>query len=258
MQLQGQAALVVGGTSGVGEATARRLLGEGCKVVITGRDAVKGNRTAQRLGAVFCCADARDVDTMITAVDTAAELGALRVLVHCAGVGHARRTIGPDLAYSSAHSLDDFREIVEVNLVGTFNVVRLAASAMARTEPDEQGQRGAIVLTSSLAATVGQTGQVAYAASKAGQLGILRPLARDLSSVGIRVNAIAPGGLDTSIYGPDGPSVELRRALAEAAIFPRRMGRADEFASLAVELLCNDYMNATAVEFAAGTVQLPR
>ncbi|KOS58241.1 3-hydroxy-2-methylbutyryl-CoA dehydrogenase [Rhodococcus rhodochrous KG-21] len=258
MHLQGRSALVVGGTSGVGEATAERLVAEGCTVVITGRDVVKGRAAAQRIGAVFCRADVRDVDAMIAAVDTAADLGAMGVLVHCAGVGHAARTIGRDCAYSSAHSLDDFRETIDINLVGTFNAVRLAASAIARTDPDELGQRGAIVLTSSLAAMVGQTGQAAYAASKAGQLGLLLPLARDLSSKGIRVNAVVPGGMDTAIYGPEGPSEALRRAVSDAAIFPKRMGRPAEFASLVVELLRNDYINASAVELAAGTVQLPR
>ncbi|MGX4688086.1 SDR family NAD(P)-dependent oxidoreductase [Streptomyces sp. JNUCC 63] len=258
MDLHEQAALVVGGTSGIGKATARRLLSQGCQVVVTGRDREKGSRAAREIGAVFCRAEVLDTESLLAAIGFAAELAPLRALVHCAGVGHADRTTGRDGSYESAHPLEDFRGVVDTNLVGTFNVVRLAASAMGRTEPDGSGQRGAVVIASSLAATVGQTGQVAYAASKAGQLGMLRPLARDLATFGIRVNAIAPGGIDTPIYGEDGVDDDLRERIADSAIFPKRMGVPDEFASLAVELLRNDYINASCVELAGGTVQLPR
>jgi NAD(P)-dependent dehydrogenase (short-subunit alcohol dehydrogenase family) len=258
MDLRDQAALVVGGTSGMGKATARRLVSEGCHVVVTGRDREKGRRAAHAVGATFCRAELLDSEALMAAIDRAAGLAPLRALVQCAGVGHAARTIGRDGVYGSAHPLDDFRRVVDTNLVGTFNVVRLAASAMVGTDPDESGQRAAILIASSLAATVGQVGQVAYAASKAGQLGMLRPLARDLATFGIRVNAIAPGGIDTPLYGKDGVDDELRQRVAEAAIFPKRMGDPDEFASLAVELLRNDYINGTCVELAAGTVQLPR
>jgi NAD(P)-dependent dehydrogenase (short-subunit alcohol dehydrogenase family) len=258
MDLRGQAALVVGGTSGIGLATARALVSEGCHVVVTGRNSVRGGHAAREIGAVFCRADVLDSDDMVAAVDIAAGLAPLRLLVHTAGIGHAARTVGRDASYVSAHPLEDFRGVIETNLVGTFNVLRLAASSMARTAPDASGQRGAIVLVSSLAATAGQVGQAAYAASKAGQLGMLRPVARDLASFGIRVNAVAPGGIDTPIYGDGGVDADLRARISEAAIFPGRMGAPEEFASLAVELLRNDYVNATCVELAGGTVQLPR
>jgi NAD(P)-dependent dehydrogenase (short-subunit alcohol dehydrogenase family) len=258
MEFRGQAALVVGGTSGLGEATARRLRSEGCEVVLTGRDREKGEQVARELGAVFRPVDVQDSGSIESALDHAGRLASLRFVVHCAGMGHAARTIGRDARYASAHSLEDFRHVVDVNLVGTFNVIRLAASAMARTDPDPQGQRGAMVIASSLAARVGQVGQAAYAASKAGQLGMLLPLARDLAPVGVRVNAITPGGVDTPIYGEDGVDDALRRRISEATIFPARMAVPEEFASLALELLRNDYLNAVTVDLAAGTTQLPR
>lgn len=258
MQLEGTSALVVGGTAGLGAAAARRLVTEGCNVVITGRDVEKGRRASVATGAHFQSADVLDSDALIAALEFAASLAPLRVLVHCAGSGSARRTIGRDGTYASAHSLEEFSASVNTNLVGAFNVLRLGATAMSRSQPDETGQRGSIVVVSSLAARAGQVGQAAYAAAKAGQLGMLRPLARDLAGVGIRVNAIAPGGMDTEIFGEDGPSEELRRKVAEAAIYPRRMGTPEEFASLTLELLRNDYLNATTVELAAGTADLPR
>ncbi len=258
MRLSGSASLVVGGTSGLGEATAARLRAEGCVVVVTGRDVARGTRVADQLGAHFCQADVLDTDALTGAVELAAGLAPLRALVQCAGGGSARRTIGRDGRYDSAHPLEAFRRVVDENLVGTFNVVRLAATAISRTEPDDQGQRGAIVITSSLAARAGQVGQAAYAAAKAGQLGMLQPMARDLAGVGVRVNAVTPGGMDTAIHGQQGASDELREKVGEAAVFPRRMGRPDEFASLAVELLRNDYLNGVAVDLAAGTTQLPR
>jgi NAD(P)-dependent dehydrogenase (short-subunit alcohol dehydrogenase family) len=258
VELAHQVALVVGGSSGLGRATAELLRAEDCDVVLVGRDEAKGEEAAEVLGAVFCRADVRDTDALVAALDVAESRGTVRAVVHCAGVGHAARTTGRDDDYDSAHPLEDFRRVVDINLVGTFNVLRLAATAIGRSAPDGNGQRGAIVVASSLAARVGQTGQAAYAASKAGQLGMLQPVARDLSAKGIRVNAICPGGVDTPIYGPDGVSDELRRKIAAAAVFPRRMAYPEEFASLALELLRNDYLNATTVDLAAGTVQLPR
>ena len=258
MRLGGGAALVVGGTSGIGAATARRLRTEGCEVVVTGRDVAKGDRVASESGLHFRQADVLDTDAVIAAVEHAAGLAPLRVLVHCAGAGIARRTVGRDGTYHSAHPLGAFQQVVDDNLVGTFNVVRLAATAVGRTDPDEQGQRGAIVIASSLAARCGQVGQAAYAAAKAGQLGMILPLARDLAPLGIRVNAITPGGIDTPIYGDQGAPGELRRKVADAAVFPKRMGLPDEFASLALELLRNDYLNGVAIDLAGGTVQLPR
>ncbi len=258
MELVHQAALVVGGSSGLGRATAERLRAEDCDVILVGRDVKKGETVAEALGAQFCRADVRDTEALVAALDVAESRGTLRAVVHCAGIGHAARTTGQDDDYDSAHPLEDFRRVVDLNLVGTFNVLRLAATAMGRSEPDGNGQRGAIVVASSLAARVGQTGQAAYAASKAGQLGLLQPVARDLSTKGIRLNAISPGGVDTPIYGPEGVPAKLRDKVAGATVFPHRMAYPEEFATLAIELLRNDYLNAVNVDLAAGTVQLPR
>lgn len=258
MRLEGTSALVVGGTAGLGAAAARRLVAEGCDVVITGRDVEKGQNASVATGAHFQPADVLHSDELIATLEFTASLAPFRVLVHCAGSGAARRTIGRDSTYASAHSLEEFSDAVNTNLVGAFNVMRLGATAMSRSKPDETGQRGSIVVVSSLAARAGQVGQTAYAAAKAGQLGMLRPMARDLAGVGIRINAVAPGGMETEIYGEDGPSAEFRRKVGEAAIYPRRMGTPEEFASLALELLRNDYLNATTVELAAGTADLPR
>lgn len=258
MELRGSSALVVGGTSGIGAAVAERLRAEDSEVVVTGRDVARGERVASELGVHFCRADVTDSGEVIAAVDRASDCAPLRVVVHCAGGGTARRTVGRDGRYESAHPLEEFQHVVDTNLVGTFNVVRLAATAMGRTDPDDQGQRGAMVIVSSLAARAGQVGQAAYAASKAGQLGMLLPLARDLAPLGVRVNAVIPGGVDTPIHGTDGASEDLRHKVADAAVFPKRMGEPGEVASMILELLRNDYVNATTVDVAGGTVELPR
>jgi len=258
MRLAGTSALVAGGTSGLGLATAAMLVEKGAHVVVLGRDRGRGEAAAARIGAAFEAGDVVDDAAVVSAIERASAHGPLRALVVCAGVGFARRTIGRDGEYASAHDLDPMRRLLETNVVGTFNCVRLGATAISRTSADEDGQRGAVVLTASAAAKAAQVGQVAYATSKAAVLGMVLPLARDLAPVGIRVNAISPGGFETGIFGPEGPPEELRAAVAGSTIFPRRMGAPNEFATMALELLTNGYLNATNVDLDAGTRILPK
>jgi NAD(P)-dependent dehydrogenase (short-subunit alcohol dehydrogenase family) len=258
MDITGAAALVTGGASGLGEATARLLAARGANVVVVDLDEGRGSRVAEEIGGLFARADVRETAEVTAAVDAAAGLGPLRLLVNCAGISIPARTIGRDGEYASAHDLDLFRFVVGVNLIGTFNCARLAATAMSRTEPDGDGQRGAILNTASVAAFDGQIGQAAYSASKGGVAGMTLPLARDLAVVGIRVNTIAPGLIDTPIYdkAPD-PEV-FKERLRRDVLFPPRLGRAEEFASLALELLTNPYMNAEVVRLDAGARLQPK
>jgi len=172
-----------------------------------------------------------------------------------AGFGWATRTIGKDGQYSSAHDLGMFQKVIEVNLVGTFNCVRLAATAMSQTEPLADGERGAIVTVASVAAFDGQIGQASYSASKGGVVGMTLPIARDLSAVGVRVNCIAPGLIDTPIYGGN---EEFKEKLKSDVLFPKRLGVADEFASLATELISNSYMNAEVIRIDGGARLQPK
>ena len=204
MEINGISAIVTGGASGLGEATARLLAARGAKVVVADldRQEEKGKALADELGGVFAATDVADTDNAIAAVEAAKELGPLRALVNAAGIGWATRTIGKDGEYSSAHDLDIFKKVIEVNLVGSFNMIRIAATAMSQLEPaDEFDERGAIVNVASVAAFDGQIGQASYSASKGGVVGMTLPIARDLAAVGIRVNCIAPGLIDTPIYG---------------------------------------------------------
>ena len=171
----------------------------------------------------------------------------IRDRVNCAGVGSASRTIGRDGTYESAFNLDHFSRIISINLIGTFNCVRLAATAMSLTEPLADGERGAIVNTASLAAFDGQIGQAAYSASKGGVVGMTLPIARDLAVVGVRVNTIAPGLIDTPIYGQGEGSEAFKSKLKKDVVFPDRLGKPEEFASLAVELITNSYMNGETI-----------
>ena len=192
---------------------------------------------------------------MQAAVEAAAGLGVpLRVAVNCAGIGFAARTVNRD---GSPHDLAGFTKVIAVNLTGTFNVLRLAAAAMAKTEPvDADGQRGVIINTSSVAGIEGQTGQIAYSASKGGIIGMTVPAARDLSVIGVRVNTICPGVILTPIYksiaGDDQAAQEFLARLAAPVVFPKRLGRADEFGHLVRSLIENDYMNAEVVRFDGG------
>jgi len=258
MEIAGASAIVTGGASGLGEATARLLAERGARVLVLDLGAERGTQVADEIGGRFVKADVRSESEVIAAVDAATELGPLRVLVNCAGVGLPSRTIGRDGAYGSAHGLDAWEHVLGINLTGTFNCVRLAASAMSRNDPDGDGQRGAIVNTASIAAFDGQIGQAAYSASKGGIVGLTVPLARDLAVVGIRVNTIAPGLIDTPIYDPMPDPEAFKEKLKRDVLFPQRLGTSREFASLALELLTNTYMNAEVVRLDAGARLQPR
>ena len=260
MEINGISAIVTGGASGLGEATSRHLASQGAKVVVAdlAHQAEKGEALAKEIGGVFAPCDVTDTEQVIAATEAAKELGPVKALVNCAGIGWATRTIGKDGEYGSAHDLDVFRKVVEINLTGTFNCIRIAATAMSQNEADEFGERGAIVNTASVAAEDGQIGQASYSASKGGVVGMTLPIARDLAAVGIRVNTILPGLIDTPIYGTGEASEQFKERLAAGVLFPKRLGQADEFASLAVELLRNSYMNAESIRIDAGIRMQPK
>jgi len=247
MDIRGTSAIVTGGASGLGEATARLLAERGARVVVLDMQDAAGEALAKELGGTFAHADVTNADEVIAAVEAAKELGALRALVNCAGIGWPGRTIGRDGSYESAHNLDTFIKVISINLIGTFNCIRLAATAMSLNEPLADGERGAIVNTSSVAAFDGQIGQAAYSASKGGLVGMTLPIARDLAVVGIRVNTIAPGLIDTPIYGSGEGAEAFKAKLKRDVVFPERLGRPDEFARLALELITNGYMNGETV-----------
>ena len=246
-------ALVTGGASGMGEATARRLAAAGATVVILDRDQGKGEQIAGELGGTFAQADVTSEADVSAAVAAATEQGPLRTCIHCAGIGWAERTLN---RAGDPHSLDTFRKVLEINLIGTFNVLRLAAAGMAGNEPDHQGERGVIVNTASIAAFDGQIGQAAYSASKGGVVALTLTAARDLAAVGIRVCTIAPGLIDTPLLGAL-PS-EARAVLAQSVLFPKRLGVADDFASLAMEIVRNGYLNGEVIRMDAGIRMPPK
>ncbi|MCB0958092.1 MAG: SDR family NAD(P)-dependent oxidoreductase [Acidimicrobiales bacterium] len=260
MEINGISAIVTGGASGLGEATCRQLAALGAKVVVADldRQQERGDALAKEIGGVFAPCDVVDTDQVIAATEAAKELGPVKALVNCAGIGWATRTIGKDGEYSSAHDLEIFRKVVEINLIGTFNCIRIAATAMSQNEADEFGERGAIVNTASVAAEDGQIGQASYSASKGGVVGMTLPIARDLSAVGIRVNTILPGLIDTPIYGQGEAAEQFKERLAAGVLFPKRLGQADEFGALAVELLRNSYMNAESIRIDAGIRMQPK
>jgi len=256
MQLENTSALVTGGASGLGEATVRALAARGAHVVVVDLNEERGRDVATSVNGRFVACDVTNTDHVIAAIEAAASLAPLRSVVNCAGIAWAQRTVGKDGEYASAHDLSIYRKIIEVNLIGTFNVCRLGATAMGRNEPDDDGCRGAIITTASVAAEDGQIGQVAYSSSKGAIVGLTLPLARDLAAIGVRANCILPGLIDTPIYGFAPESEEFKAKLAQGVLFPKRLGRASEYASLAIELLTNDYINAACVRLDAG-VRLP-
>jgi len=261
MDIKGASAIVTGGASGLGAATVKQLAAKGAKVVIfdLDRQADKGKPLADEVGGVFCAVDVTSTDDIIAGVDTAREIAPLRALVNCAGMGMAGRTIGKDGQYDSAFNLDIFKLVININLIGTFDCIRIAATAMSTTDPlDESGERGAIVNTASVAAFDGQIGQNSYSASKGGVVGMTLPIARDLAAVGIRVNTIAPGLIDTPIYGEGEFSDQFKAKLQEGVLFPKRLGFPDEFATLACELVTNSYMNAETIRIDGGIRMPPK
>ncbi len=253
MDIRNASTLVTGGASGLGEATVRKLRAAGASVVIVDRDAKKGEALAGSLGegCRFVNTDVTSTEQVQAAIDAAIAMGPLRAAVCCAGVGWVQRTISKE---GVPHDLDLFRKVLEINVVGTFNVLRLAAAAMARNTPGPSGERGVIVNTASVAAFDGQIGQVAYAASKAAVAGLTLPAARDLSKAGVRVLTIAPGTFDTPMLGalPE----ETRQALAAGIPFPSRLGDPAEFAALALHMIENAYLNAETVRI-DGALRMP-
>jgi 3-hydroxyacyl-CoA dehydrogenase/3-hydroxy-2-methylbutyryl-CoA dehydrogenase len=253
MEIQGKSALVVGGASGLGAATARRLHADGAAVVIADLNAEKGEALASELGerASFAEANVTDADQLQAAVDAAAGAeGGLRISVCCAGIGWAQRTVSKQ----GPHDLEIFSNIVQVNLIGTFNALRLAATAMVGNEPDGEGERGVCVNTASIAAFDGQIGQVAYSASKGGIVGLTLPAARDLASRGVRVMTIAPGLFDTPLLAA--LPQEQREALGAGIPFPSRLGRPEEYANLVAEIVANPMLNGETIRL-DGALRMP-
>jgi 3-hydroxyacyl-CoA dehydrogenase / 3-hydroxy-2-methylbutyryl-CoA dehydrogenase len=254
MEAEGTSALVAGGASGLGAATARRLHAAGARVVIADLNAERGGALASELGegAKFVEADVTDEAAVRSAVDAAAAEGGLRISVCCAGIGWAQRTTGQQ----GPHDLEIFSNVIKVNLVGTFNVLRLAATAMNDNDPDAGGERGVCVNTSSDAAFEGQIGQVAYSASKGGIVGMTLPAARDLASRGIRVMTIAPGLFDTPLLGalPE----EQRGELGKQAPFPARLGTPEEYAQLVQQIVENPMLNGETIRLDGALRMAPR
>ncbi|BCZ21787.1 SDR family oxidoreductase [Mycobacterium senriense] len=258
MDINGASAIVTGGASGIGAASARQLAARGAKVVVADLQADRGAALAESIGGTFVNVDVTNTEQIKAAVDNAAELGPLRVLVNSAGIGGAQRTIGKDGQFDSAHSLEAYKKVIAINLIGTFDCIRLAATAMGRTEPLAHGERGAIVSMASVAAFDGQIGQAAYSSSKGGIVGMTLPVARDLSAVGIRVNTIAPGLIDTPIYGEGEGAEGFKAKLGESVLFPHRLGDPEELASMVVELVTNSYVNAEVVRVDGGIRMPPK
>jgi NAD(P)-dependent dehydrogenase (short-subunit alcohol dehydrogenase family) len=247
LDLDGIGALVAGGASGLGEATARELTARGARVTLADLNDERGAALAEELGGTFVKTDVTDESQVRAAVDAAAEL---RLAVSCAGIGWAERTVKKD----GPAALEPFETVVRVNLIGTFNVLRLAAASMAGNEPDEGGERGAVVMTASIAAYDGQIGQAAYSASKGGVVGLTLPAARDLARLGIRVCTIAPGLFDTPLLAglPD----DTREALGAQVPHPPRLGRPAEYASLACHIAENAMLNGETVRL-DGALRMP-
>jgi NAD(P)-dependent dehydrogenase (short-subunit alcohol dehydrogenase family) len=258
MELTGSSAIVTGGASGIGAAAARALAAKGATVVVADLQADKGEALAEEIKGVFAQVDVTDTDQIAAAVKAAADIAPLRAVVNSAGIGWAQRTIGRDGRLESAHSLEAFTKVVQINLIGTFDVVRQAATAMSLNEPDEDGCRGAIVNLASVAAFDGQIGQASYSASKGGVVGMTLPVARDLSASGIRLNTVAPGLIDTPIYG-EGPEADaFKENLGKNVLFPKRLGTPAELASMVVECLTNAYMNGEVVRVDGGIRMPPK
>jgi NAD(P)-dependent dehydrogenase (short-subunit alcohol dehydrogenase family) len=253
MQLKDHAAIVSGGASGLGAATARRLAAQGAKVAVLDLNTALAQTVAAEIGGIAVQCDVSDAASAEAAVAAAAKAhGPARVLVNCAGIGVAKRVIGRD----GPMALSDFDRVIRINLIGSFNMLRLATAAMTTLEPLDGGERGVVISTASIAAYDGQIGQAAYAASKGGIVGMTLPIARELSQFGIRVLTIAPGLFLTPLLA--NLPQEAQDNLAASIPFPRRLGHADEFASLALHMIDNPYLNGEVVRLDASLRMAPR
>jgi NAD(P)-dependent dehydrogenase (short-subunit alcohol dehydrogenase family) len=251
MKLENASVLVTGGGSGLGAATAEALAAAGARVTIFDRDADKAQAVAQRLGGVAAVGDVTsEADAQAAFAKARDAHGALRVLVNCAGIGTAARILGRD----GPMPLDRFEAVIRVNLVGTFNMMRLGAAEMAQAEPTEDGERGVIISTASVAAYEGQVGQAAYSASKGGVVALTVPAARELAGIGVRVLAVAPGLFFTPMM--ETLPEEVQQSLGASIPFPKRLGRPDEFAALVQHLVENVHMNGEVVRI-DGALRLP-
>jgi NAD(P)-dependent dehydrogenase (short-subunit alcohol dehydrogenase family) len=249
MQLENTSAVVTGGASGLGAATAKALADKGARVFALDLDVENAPEVD---GVTYVPTDVTDPEQVREAVAQAAEAAPLRTVVNCAGIGPSARILGK----KGIHDLDLFATVVKVNLIGTFNVMALAAERIAETSPDEQGQRGVIVNTASIAAYDGQVGQAAYSSSKGGIVGLTLPAARDLAQYGIRVNTIAPGIVETPMLST--VSEEFRAGLAAGVPFPQRLARPEEYAKLALAIIDHDYLNGEVIRMDGALRMAPR
>ena len=253
MDIEGSGALVVGGASGLGEATARRLAQHGAVLTIADINVERGEALASEIGAGFAACDVREEDQVQAAVQEAASAdGGLRICVCCAGTGMAMKVAGS----RGPHPLEPFAAILAINLIGTFNVLRFAATAMLENEPLEDGERGVSINTASVAAYDGQIGQVAYSASKGGVVGMTLPAARDLAAAGIRVVTIAPGLFDTPLLAA--LPADARESLGKSIPFPPRLGQPAEYAALAVHIVENRMLNGEVIRLDGALRMAPR
>ena len=250
MRIEGARAFVAGGASGLGAATARRLRAEGAEVTIADLNAEKGEALASEIGAAFVACDVTDEGQVEAAIAQAKGEGDLRISVTCAGVGWAQKVAGK----RGPHDLMPFETVVRINLIGTFNVLRYAATAMLANEPDDGGECGVCINTASIAAYDGQIGQIAYAASKGGVVGLTLPAARDLASARIRVVTIAPGLFDTPLLAA--LPQEAREALGASVPHPARLGHVDEYAALAAHVVENPMLNGEVIRL-DGALRMP-
>ncbi len=241
MDIQGKVFIVTGGASGLGEGTSRMLAREGAKVVVADLQAERGQAVAQDIGGLFVRCDVTSAADAQAAVDSAQGLGKLVGLVNCAGIAPAARTVGKE----GGHALDLFSKVVQINLIGSFNMIRLAATAMAANEPEATGERGVLISTASIAAYDGQIGQAAYAASKGGVVGMTLPIARDLARHGIRNMTIAPGIFGTPMLF--GMPQEVQDALAAGVPFPSRLGKPEDYAKLVHAIVTNEMLNGEVI-----------
>jgi len=253
MKFSGTSAIVTGGASGLGAATAEALSNEGVKVAVWDMQEEKGEAHAKKIGGVFCKTDVSSEDSVKAALEKSiAANGSPWILVNCAGIGVAEKTVGKN----GVHSLANYKRVIEINLVGTFNCIRLVAAEMEKNDPQADGERGVIINTASVAAFDGQIGQAGYSASKAGIVGMTLPIARDLMNIGVRVNTIAPGIFWTPMMA--GMDQKVQDALAAMVPFPKRLGKPEEYASLALEICRNTMLNGETIRLDGAIRMQPR